>query len=91
MDLHDGAIQSLYGVGLKLETCIEELQDEPPHIRHLSTAPSRSSIALPGRSGATFLTYAQMNWNARPGRVLVRAPARALGKHPGVHGPEHPG
>lgn len=34
MDLHDGAIQSLYGVGLKLETCIEELQDEPPHIRH---------------------------------------------------------
>ncbi|HEY4685064.1 MAG TPA: GAF domain-containing protein [Dehalococcoidia bacterium] len=30
MDLHDGAIQSLYGVGLKLESCMAEIEGKSP-------------------------------------------------------------
>lgn len=33
MDLHDGTIQSIYGVGLKLEDCIERLEQEPEAVR----------------------------------------------------------
>ncbi|MGB2695399.1 MAG: GAF domain-containing sensor histidine kinase [Dehalococcoidia bacterium] len=29
MDLHDGVIQSLYATGLKLESCLDDLTDEP--------------------------------------------------------------
>jgi signal transduction histidine kinase len=33
MDLHDGTIQQLYGLGLKLEDCIGRLQSEPEEVR----------------------------------------------------------
>ncbi|MPZ50201.1 MAG: GAF domain-containing protein [Dehalococcoidia bacterium] len=32
-DLHDSAVQSLYGVGLQLESCLEELGGETPAVR----------------------------------------------------------
>jgi len=33
MDLHDGTIQALYGVGLKLEDCISRVESEPAEVR----------------------------------------------------------
>ncbi len=33
MDLHDGTIQSLYGLGLKLEECQERVEQEPVYVR----------------------------------------------------------
>ena len=33
MDLHDGAIQALYGVNLRLEACIDRLEAEPGAVR----------------------------------------------------------
>ena len=33
MDLHDGTIQAIYGVGLKLEDCISRVQSEPDEVR----------------------------------------------------------
>ncbi|HXH21329.1 MAG TPA: GAF domain-containing sensor histidine kinase [Dehalococcoidia bacterium] len=33
MDLHDGTIQQLYGLGLKLEDCIGRVQSEPEEVR----------------------------------------------------------
>jgi signal transduction histidine kinase len=33
MDLHDGTIQAIYGVGLKLEYCIGRLESEPGEVR----------------------------------------------------------
>jgi signal transduction histidine kinase len=33
MDLHDGTIQAIYGVGLQLEGCIDRLEEEPAEVR----------------------------------------------------------
>ncbi len=33
MDLHDGTIQSLYGLGLKLEECQDRVEEEPEYVR----------------------------------------------------------
>jgi signal transduction histidine kinase len=33
MELHDGAIQSLYGVGLKLDSCLDRVEAEPGQVR----------------------------------------------------------
>jgi signal transduction histidine kinase len=42
MDLHDGTIQAIYGVGLKLEDCISRVQSEPDNVRdELDTAIER--------------------------------------------------
>jgi signal transduction histidine kinase len=34
MDLHDGVIQALYGVGLNLEECADVVSDEPQFVAH---------------------------------------------------------
>ncbi len=39
MDLHDGVIQSLYATGLRLESCLDDLERDPPQARaHLDRA-----------------------------------------------------
>jgi signal transduction histidine kinase len=57
MDLHDGTIQQLYGLGLKLEDCIGRLQSEPEEVRDdLDKAIERINLRPLRLQGSDLLT-----------------------------------
>jgi len=72
MDLHDGVIQSLYATGLKLESCLEDMENEPSAV----AAELQKSIDELNQVIADIRSYI---FHLRPGVLAMTDLAGAVG------------